>query len=170
MTSVGHSGKPSSNRGRLLAERCMAVTCLVIACWVGLRAESLVTTSSVSRPGAFPAHGALWIAALVLGLASLAWTVQSFRRGRPAPAEQTGPLRDALGAFVIMLIGAWLVTWLGLLLACGIAYIGLMVFYRDRNWLLIGVTTVAYLCAVYYGLGVALRVPLPTSPILDLPF
>lgn len=170
--TVPREGTERSNQvsGRLKAERITAVIFLLVSCWVGLRAESLVTVSSMHRSGTLPAHGALWLAAAVMGISSLCWCIQSFRKTSAPDVGDVGPASEALIAFAIMMLGAWLITWLGLLLAAGVTYLVLMLFYRDRGWLLMAVSSVGYLALIYYGLGVALRVPLPTSTIFPIPF
>lgn len=167
---VGSRGCRGRADRALLAERCCAILCFLAAAWLGLRAESFVSQSNYARAGALPAHGIIWIGAAVLGLASLGWAIQAFRRKEAVPVPDIGPLRDALALFVVLLVGAWATQWLGLLLAAGLTYLVLLLFYRDRGWLFLAVSAVAYLLVLHYGLEVLLAVPLPRSPILPLPF
>ena len=161
---------PSRTERGLLAERACAVLCLVVAAVVGVRAESLVSQSTIARPGAFPAHGVLWLGAGVLGLASLAWTVQSFRRTESLHVPDLGRVKDVLAVFAVLMVGAWSARWLGLLLAAGLTYVALMLYYRDRNWAFVLGSAVGYLLLLHYGLEVLLDVPLARSPILPFDF
>lgn len=154
----------------LFAERACAVLCLVAAAFIGVRAESLVSQSSIARPGAFPAHGALWLGAGVLGLASLAWTVQAFRRKEAVHVPDLGRSYDVLAVFAVLMVGAWSATWLGLLLAAGLTYVALLFYYRDKNWVFVLGSVIGYLLFLHYGLEVLLGVPLARSPILPLAF
>lgn len=154
----------------LIAERAAALVCLLVAVFVGLFAGDLVSSSHLSRPGAFPASGALVIAAVVLGLSSAAWVVQAFRREEPVVIPDLGNFAEALVSFAILMIGAYVVQWLGLLLAAGVTYVALLLYFRDRNWLFMLISTVGYLLVIYYGLGEALRVPLPSSTFLPEPW
>ena len=54
----------------------------------------------------FRSHGIIWIGAAVLGLASLGWVVQAFRRKEAVRIPDIGPLRDALALFVVLLVWA----------------------------------------------------------------
>ncbi|MGH3358703.1 MAG: tripartite tricarboxylate transporter TctB family protein [Nocardioidaceae bacterium] len=175
--ATGHSAtepEPAREPGprvRAVAfERGFALLCLAVAAFVGLRAESLVSQSSIARTGAFPAHGALWIAAGVLGISSAVWTVQAFRRNESAHVPDLGRVPDVLVVLVLLLVGAWSTRWLGLLPAAGLTYIALMLFYRDRGWLFVVSSLVGYLVLIHYGLEVLLGVALPRSSILPLPF
>ena len=165
---------PARKRARaergLAAERACAVLCLVTAAYIGVRAESLVSQSSIARPGAFPAHGALWLGAGVLGLASLAWTVQAFRRQEAVHVPDLGRASDVLAVFAVLMVGAWSAAWLGLLLAAGLTYVALLLYYRDKNWVFVLGSAVGYLVFLHYGLEVLLGVPLARSPILPLAF
>jgi len=154
----------------LLLERACALACLSLAGFILLRAESLVSQSSIARPGAFPAHGALWMGAGVLGLASLAWVFQAFRRHEALHVPDLGRGRDVLVVFAFLLFGAWSARWLGLLLASGMTYVALMLYYRERNWVFLLASVVGYLLVLHYGLEVLLDVPLARSPLLPLPF
>jgi hypothetical protein len=154
----------------LVAERCAAVVSLLVAAWLGWRAESFVTQSSIARPGTLPPHALIWVGAAVLGVASAVWAVQAFRRSEPLEVPDVGPAKDAALAFVVLAVGAWSATWLGLLVAGAITYVALLMFYRDKGWLFISVSTVAYLLVLHYGLEVLLAVPLPRSPLIPLPF
>ena len=169
--SAHGAGRPApTGRRALQAERCAAVACLLAAAWLGLRAESLVTQSSIARPGTLPPHAIIWLGAGVLGFAALGWTVQTFRRSEPVAVPEIGRLRDGLVVFVILAVGAWSTQWLGLLAAAGLTYIALLLFYRDRGKAFMLASTVAYLLVLHYGLEVLLAVPLPRSPLLPLPF
>lgn len=159
----------AAERG-LRFERGCAVACLVGSAFVGVRAESLVSQSSIARPGAFPAHGALWIGAGVLGLASLAWTVQAFRRRQPVQVPDLGRTADVLAVFAVLLVGAWSARWLGLLLASGLTYVALMLYYRDQNRIFVLASAISYVVLLHFGLEVLLGVPLARSPVLPLPF
>ena len=162
-------GPRRASRG-LVFERVFAVLCLTLAAFIGFRAESLVSQSAIARPGAFPAHGALWMGAGVLGLASLAWTVQAFRRREAVQVPDLGRAGDVLAVFALLVIGAWSARWLGLLLASGVTYVALLQFYRDKNWIFVLGSAVAYLVFLHFGLEVLLGVPLARSPIFPLPF
>ena len=61
------SGRPAGTPRTLLAERGAAVLCVLVATWLGVRAESFVTQSSIARPGALPPHAVIWLGAAVLG-------------------------------------------------------------------------------------------------------
>lgn len=161
--------QPTMHR-MLIAERVAAVACLLVALYVGFFARDLVSTSNFSRPGAFPASGALVMAATVLGLASAGWVYQAFARREPVAAPDLGRFREALVSFAILMIGAYAARWLGLLGAAGLTYVALLAYFRDRNWIFVVVSTVAYLLVIYYGLGQALRVPLPGSTFLPGPW
>lgn len=165
---------PTPRRGRaergLLVERSFALLCLTVSAFIGVRAESLVSQSSIARPGAFPAHGALWLGAGVLGLASLAWAVQAFRRQEAVHVPDLGRAGDVMAVFSLLMVGAWSSRWLGLLLASGLTYVALLLYYRDKNRIFILVSAVAYVVLLHYGLEVLLGVPLARSPILPLPF
>jgi hypothetical protein len=154
----------------LVAERCVAVVCVLMAVGLGWRAESFVTQSSIARPGTLPPHALIWVGAAVLGLSSLVWAVQAFRRSEPLDVPDIGPARDAALAFAVLVVGAWSTTWLGLLVAGALTYVALMIFYRDKGWLFISASTVGYLLVLHYGLEVLLAVPLPRSPLIPLPF
>ena len=162
----GHSGPARA----LVAERCAAVVSLLVAAGIGLRAESFVTQSSFARPGTMPPHALIWVGAAVLGVASAFWVVQAFRRTEPLEVPDVGPAKDAALAFVVLAVGAWSATWLGLLIASALTYVALLVFYRDRGWLFISISTISYLLVLHYGLEVLLAVPLPRSPLIPLPF
>lgn len=158
-------------RRRVLAcERAAAVALVAIGLAVVVRAESLTSVSAFARPGALPAHGALIIGGGVLALASAAWALQAFRRDDVVLSDDAGRLRHVLFVFALLVAAAWSAHYLGLLAAAALAYIGLLLFYRDRNWIFIGVSVVAYVLILHYGLEVGLRVPLPRSPYLPLPF
>lgn len=161
--------RPTMNR-MLIAERAAAVVCLLVALYVGVFAGDLVSTSNFSRPGAFPAWGALVMAAIVLGSASAAWVYQAFRRREAVEVPDLGRFREALVSFAILMVGAYTIQWLGLLAASGLTYLALLVYFRDRNWIFMAVSTIGYLLVIYYGLGQALRVPLPTSTFLPGPW
>ncbi len=166
-------GRPGTGGGvdsTLLAERLIALLCLAVAVVIGLRAESLVTQSSIARPGVLPAHGLLWLGAGVLGVASLVWVVQAFRRGTGVEVPDVGRFRDVLAVLAVLVVGAWSAQWLGLLLAAGATYIALLLYYRDQGRIFILLSAVGYLVFLHYGLEVLLTVPLPRSPILPLPF
>lgn len=153
----------------LLSERICAVLCLILSAFIGLRAETLVSQSSIARPGAFPAHGALWIGAGVLGVASLAWTVQAFRRRTAPHVVGLGRASESMVVFAVLMVGAWSARWLGLLPASGLTYLVLMYYYRDKNWLFVLGSLAGYMALLYYGLEVLLGVPMPKSPF-PLPF
>lgn len=159
-----------SQRLVLLSERVAAVALCLAGVLIVLRAESLTSTSAFARPGAFPAHGALIIGGGVLALSAAAWAVQAFRRTEAIMVPDAGRLKHVLFVFAMLMVAAWSAAYLGLLLAAGLAYIGLLLFYRDRNWIFIGVSVVAYTALIHYGLEVGLRVPLFKSPYLPLPF
>lgn len=162
--------RPGPPARALVAERCAAVLCVLVAAWLGFRSESLVTQSSIARPGTLPPHALIWVGAGVLGLASLLWTVQAFRRSEPVVVPDIGPLPDTAIAFVVLAVGAWSAPWLGLLAAAALTYVALLLFYRDKGWLFISVSTVVYVLVLHYGLEVLLAVPLPKSPLIPLPF
>lgn len=164
------SGRPAGTPRTLLAERGAAVLCVLVATWLGVRAESFVTQSSIARPGALPPHAVIWLGAAVLGLSSLLWAVQAFRRTEAVDVPDLGRVRDALAVFALLAVGAWAAQWLGLLMAAATTYVALLVFYRDRGKLFILTSTVAYVLVLHYGLEVLLAVPLPRSPLLPLPF
>lgn len=151
-------------------ERACAVLCLALSAYVGLGAESLVSESSMERPGVFPPHGALWVAAGVLGISSAVWVVQAFRRRAATYVADLGRPRDVMIVLAVLVVGAWSVRWLGLLPAAAATYLVLMVFYRDRGLIFVVGSLVAYVLVLHYGLEVLLGVPLPRSPILPLPF
>ena len=157
-------------KGELVFERLCAVLCLVTAVVIGLRAESFVSKSDIARPGAFPPHGALWLAALVLGLASLGWVIQAFRRQEAIFVPDLGRTSEVIVASVILVIGAISARWLGLLPAAGLTYAALLLYYRDKGKIFIAVSTVGYLVFLHYGLEVLLGVPLARSPFFSLPF
>ena len=123
-----------------------------------------------SLPRTLPPHALIWVGAAVLGVASAFWVGQAFRRSEPLDVPDVGPAKDAALAFVVLAVGAWSATWLGLLVASALTSIALHVFYRDRGWLFISVSTVAYVLVLHYGLEVLLAVPLPRSPLIPLPF
>lgn len=152
------------------AERLAATTCLVLALAVGINAELLVSESTFARAGVFPAHGALWIGAGVLGVASAAWLGQTFRRNRPERAEHTAALPEVVVVFAILLAGAVSARWLGLLVAAALCYIVLLFYYRDRSKIFVVVSAAAYVVVLHVGMEVLLRVPLAGSPFFDLPF
>lgn len=154
----------------LAVERACAVTCLVAASLIGIFAEALVSDSSVSRPGAFPAHGALWLGSFVLGAGSVGWLLQSLRRREPVVVSELAPVAQVLKVLGILIVGAWAAQWLGLLAASAATYVALLVYYRDRNWIFVLGSTVAYVLLLHYGLEVLLDVRLARSPILPLPF
>lgn len=151
-------------------ERVCAVLCLAISAYVGVGAESLVSDSSMERPGVFPAHGALWVAAGVLGTSSAVWVVHAFRRPVAVRVPDLGRPRDVMIVLAVLVVGAWSVRWLGLLPAAASTYLVLMVFYRDRGRLFVIGSVVAYVLTLHYGLEFLLGVPLPRSPILPIPF
>lgn len=164
-------GVPGSpDQRRLIAERVAAAICLAGSVLLVATAESLVSNSSVSRPGAFPPHGALWLAGGVLGVASLVWLVKTFRAGRTVSTERLAPMREVLVMFVILLAGAFAVRWLGLLVAGALTYVLILVYYRDKNKIFVLVSVVGYVLLVHYGMEVMLKVPLAPSPYFDLPF
>lgn len=166
--------RSSSMGGRggyaLVLERVCAVLCLAISAYVGIGAESLVSESSIERPGVFPAHGALWVAAGVLGISSAVWVVHAFRRPAATHVPDLGRPRDVLIVLAVLIAGAWSVRWLGLLPAAASTYLVLMVFYRDRGRLFVIGSVVAYVLTLHYGLEFLLGVPLPRSSILPIPF
>ncbi|MGW3606776.1 tripartite tricarboxylate transporter TctB family protein [Micromonospora sp. NPDC005161] len=180
MTNVDGASAPEApaaagaSRGRaaglLVAERSLAVLCLVASTFIFVRAEALVSHSSIARDGAFPPHAALWLGSAVLGLSSIGWLVQ-LRRAQPTTEVTTeGTVLEALTVFAIALLGAWLAGWLGLLTAAGVTYLAVLFYYREGNKLFIFGSCAAYLVLLHYSVEVLLRVPLPRSPYLPLPF
>lgn len=179
MTEAGAGGEiagteatGTGDRGgfALVLERVVAVGCLAISAYVGLAAESLVSASTMERPGAFPPHGVLWVASAVLGVASAVWVVQAFRGSTATHVPGLGRPRDVLIVLALLLVGAWSIRWLGLLPAAAATYLLLMLFYRDRGRVFVVGSVVAYVLVLHYGLEALLGVLLPRSPILPLPF
>lgn len=167
---TGAAHTMGEGRYTLGLERVCAILCLAVSAYVGLGAESLVSDSSMERPGVFPPHGALWVGSAVLGIASAVWVVQTFRRSTATYVPDVGRPRDVLIVLAVLVVGAWSVRWLGLLPAAASTYLVLMVYYRDRGRVFVLASVVAYVLVLHYGLEFLLGVPLPRSPILPLPF
>jgi hypothetical protein len=155
--------------GRSGVERTTALACLTLAVFVGVRAESLVSQSTLAQSGAFPPHGVLWLGAGILGLASLVWVIQLLRE-TPPHSTDVAKVREVLPVFSVLIGGAWAAQWLGLLLAAGLTYVALLLYYRDQSRIFIAVSVVAYMGLLHYGMEVLLKVPLAKSPLFQLPF
>ncbi|GLU49777.1 tripartite tricarboxylate transporter TctB family protein [Nocardiopsis ansamitocini] len=165
------AGEPDEQtHGSLLFERITAGVCLAGSVFLLVRAESLISQSALARPGAFPAHGAILLAAAVLGLASLGWLIQALRKRAPDGEGGVAPFPEVLPVFAILLVGAYSAGWLGLLPAAALTYIAVMLYYRDRGVAFILISAVVYVAFLHYGMEVLLQVPLARSPYLALPF